>query len=213
MDHANLFVVQIAMLLMPGIIWARLDLRYAKISKPSDFQFIISAFVFGIAAYVVTFLIYALFGYEFLLIDFGDAETHAVISAKIGTEIASATLIGFALALVWVFASTHKWLSRFLQFIQATKRYGDEDVWDYTFNSTNKSVTYVNVRDFEKQLVYCGFVGAFSETGKVREIRLDDVEIFDFNGAFMFNIPRIYLARKPDDIHIEFPLTREVFSE
>jgi hypothetical protein len=122
-------------------------------------------------------------------------------------EILAATGVGFILSILWVYASTWKLLTRFLQWIRATKRYGDEDVWDFTFNAPGPSSQFVNVRDFDKKIVYTGRVNAFSETGKLRELTLYDVEIYDWDGQLMYGVPRLYLARKPEDIHIEFPLT------
>lgn len=46
---------------------------------------------------------------------------------------------------------------------------------------------------------------AFSETERLREIRLRDAIVYDFEGNLLFESPRIYLARKMDDIDTEFP--------
>jgi hypothetical protein len=210
LEHLNVFIAQIAVLLLPGIIWARLDVRYAIKEKPSEFDFVLRAFVYGLASYAVTFALYSCLKQPFALIDVAEAQAKTVITQQIGGEILAATAIGFILGVLWVYASTWKILTHVLQFIRATNRYGDEDVWDFTFNSTEPSVRFVNVRDFEKRIVYTGRVNAFSETGKLRELTLYEVEIYDFEGNFMYEVPRLYLARKPDDIHIEFPLTDRV---
>jgi hypothetical protein len=96
-------------------------------------------------------------------------------------------------------------LTRFLQLIGATKKYGDEDVWDFTFNSRDTAVEYVHVRDFANQCVYAGWVNTFSETDRLRELVLLDVIVYDFDGQELYRVPRLYLARAPDSIHIEFP--------
>lgn len=191
MEHLNLFVAQIAVVFLPGIVWARLDARYAAKDKRSDLDFFIATFVFGIVAYAATFVLYALLKQPFILIDFQEAK--------------DITAIGFLLSIGWVYASTWKWLTRFLQLIRATKRYGDEDVWDFTFNAPGPFNRFVNVRDFEKKIVYAGRVNAFSETDKLRELTLFEVELYDFEGRFMYSVPHLYLARDPKDIHIEFP--------
>jgi len=53
--------------------------------------------------------------------------------------------------------------------------------------------------------VFAGWVNTFSETGKLRELVLRDVEVYDFEGQFMYAAPLLYVARKPEDVHIEFP--------
>lgn len=208
MEHLDLFVAQIAVIFLPGIIWARLDARYAAKEKRSDLDFLIATFIFGMVAYAATFALYALFKQPFSLIDFDKATDRAVLTPQVGQEILAATAIGFVLAIGWVYASTWKLLTRLLQWIKATKRYGDEDVWDFTFNAPGPFSRYVNVRDFDKKIVYTGWVNAFSETGKLRELTLFDVQIYDWDGQLMYGIPLLYLARKPEDIHIEFPLKR-----
>ena len=95
-------------------------------------------------------------------------------------------------------------LGLFKKFAQL-KTFGDEDVWDYTFNSPIPAVEYINLRDFDKNIVYSVWVMSFSETEKLRELVLRDVEVFDFDGQLLFEMPMIYLARAPENIHIEFP--------
>jgi hypothetical protein len=86
-----------------------------------------------------------------------------------------------------------------------SKQYGDENVWDFTFNARDKNVEYVHLRDFDKKVVYAGWVELFSGTEKVRELVLHDVEVFDFDGKQLFASPRVYIARPMDNIDIEFP--------
>lgn len=207
MEHLNLFIAQIAVIFLPGIIWARLDGRYAAKEKQSDVDFFIHTFVYGVVAYAVTFVIYLLFDQPFSLIDFKDAQDKSVLSQSVALEILSATGVGIVLGVLWVYASNHKWLTQVLQFIGATKRYGDEDVWDFTFNLAAAAVEYAHFRDFEKQIVYAGWVKTFSESEKLRELVLRDAQIYDFDGKLLYEVPLMYLARKPENIHIEFPHT------
>jgi hypothetical protein len=76
---------------------------------------------------------------------------------------------------------------------------------DYIFNSPFPAVEYVHVRDFANQFVFAGWVTTFSESGKLRELVLRDVQVFDFDGALLYEVPLMYVARKPEDIHVEFP--------
>jgi hypothetical protein len=119
--------------------------------------------------------------------------------------IFAASLVSMVCSVLWLYASTYKLLTRFLQWINATKRYGDEDVWDYTFNSGRAEVEHIHLRDFDKKITYAGWVEAFSESEKQREVRLRDVIVYDFEGKVLFETPRVYLARKADNIDLEFP--------
>ena len=201
----DLLILQLAVLFLPGLIWARLDARYALKSRPSDTEFFLRAFQFGLVSYGVTFLLYSAAGWPFTLVDLTDAGTRPIVTNVIVHEILWAIGVGSFLSILWIYAATYKCLTRFLQFIRATKIYGDEDVWDYTLNSSSPAVEYVNFRDFEKKIVYAGWVISYSETEKLRELALRDVQIFDFDGQFLFEMPMAYLARAPENIHIEFP--------
>jgi hypothetical protein len=201
----DLLILQLAILFLPGIVWARLDARYALKAKPTDVEFFLRAFLFGLTSYGATFLLYSLFGRSFTIVNLAEAANKPIVTADVAREILSAIGVGLVLAILWIYAATYKWLTRVLQFIKATKTYGDEDVWDYTFNSPIASVEYIHFRDFENKYVYGGWVATFSETDKLREIVLRDVQVYDFEGRTLFETPMLYLARKPETIHIEFP--------
>jgi hypothetical protein len=201
----DLLLLQLAVLLLPGLIWARFDARYALKTRPSDTEFFLRAFQFGLVSYGITFLIYWTIGWPFTVVDLGDAASKPVLTSAIVKEILGAICVGFVLSILWIYSATYKWITWILQKIKATKLYGDEDVWDYTFNSPIPAVEYINFRDFENEVVYAGWVVSFSETEKLRELVLRDVQVFDFDGELLFEVPMIYLARAPENIHIEFP--------
>ena len=201
----DLLILQLAVLFLPGLIWARLDARFALTTQPSNVEFFLRAFQFGLVSYGVTFIIFSLFGWTFVLVNLDNAATHSVVTKSIFHEILWAVGIGLALSVIWIYAATYKWLTRFLRKIGATKTYGDEDVWDYLLNSSIAAVEYVHFRDFANEKVYAGWVLSFSETGRLRELVLRDVQTFDFDGQKLFETPMMYLARAPENIHIEFP--------
>jgi hypothetical protein len=201
----NTLILQLAILFLPGLIWSRLDAQYALKSKPTDSEFLLRAFLFGLVSYAVTFLIYSALRWEFTLVNLADLGTQSVVTRAIFKETLCATGVGLVLAVLWIYAATYKLLSRALQFIGATAKYGDEDVWDFTLNSSVPAVEYVHYRDFDKQIVYAGWVRTFSETDKLRELVLQDAEIFNFEGKLLGTAPLLYLSRAPDNIHLEFP--------
>ena len=93
----DILLLQLAVLLFPGIIWARIDTTYGMKSKPSDTEFFLRAFLFGLATYCVTFIIFGLFGKQFILVDIADAGTKSVLNAAVIREIVIATIVGFVL--------------------------------------------------------------------------------------------------------------------
>jgi hypothetical protein len=67
----------------------------------------------------------------------------------------------------------------------------------------------VHLRDFEKKITYAGWVEIFSETEKLRELVLRDVQVYDFEGHILFETPRVYVARERGNIDLEFPYRAE----
>lgn len=197
-------VIQLAIIFLPGIIWASLDAKYASRKELNQFRLILNAFLFGLATYGVLFILYAFCGEPF---DLGPGAFQGTdltlkgISDEVGTGVA----LSVVLAIIWIYASTYKLMTRFLQGIGATKQYGDEDVWDYTLNSPVPNVEFVSFRDFDKEIIYSGYVSAFSDTEKLRELVLRDAAVYDFSGSLLYEMPMIYISRKPDDLHLEFP--------
>jgi len=204
----DIFFFQLIIIFIPGIIWERMDAQFGPSKTIQQWDILRRTFIFGLSAYVVTFCSYwaaswFISGLNFQLFKFAkDVEFLDGGSIKL---IFAASVVSIGCAVLWLYASTYKLLTRLLQWMNATKRYGDEDVWDFTFNSGRPEVEYIHLRDFEKKITYAGWVEAFSETEKQRELRLRDVIAYDFEGNILFETPRVYLARKMDNIDIEFP--------
>jgi len=205
---ADLLILQLAVIFLPGIVWARLDANYAAKVKPSEIEFALRAFLFGITIYAVEFLLFSRLGWAFTMVDFADAGTKEIVNKDIVREVLWGLGIGLVLAVLWIYAATYKLVTKALQVIKATKKYGDEDVWDFTFNSGKAAVEYIHFRDFANSFVYTGYVNTFSETDKLRELVLRNVIVYDFEGVEQFKVPYLYLARPPESIHIEFPYSK-----
>jgi hypothetical protein len=204
----DIFFFQLVIIFVPGIIWERFDAQYGPNKSTQQWDIIRRTFVFGLSAYVVTFCIYWLASFYFTGLNFQVFQFKKDVEFLDGAAlklIFYASLVSVICALVSLYGNNYKLLTQLLQRIGATRRYGDEDVWDFTFNSGKPEVEYVHVRDFDKKITYAGWVEAFSETEKLRELRLRDVIVYYFEGNTLYETPRVYLARKMDNIDIEFP--------
>lgn len=199
--------------MLPGVVWARFDATYGKKNDPSQFEFVVRSILFGLTSYAVTYLIYQCFHWKFEMIDLSKAEKTSIISRDLVMQMLAAVVVGFILAVVWLYCVTYKLITRFLQLIRATKRYGDEDVWDYTLNSSDPEFLFAHIRDFENKVTYAGWIRVFSETEKLRELIMTNVDIYDFDGNLISSPPRLYISRKTDAIHIEFPMKPEDYND
>lgn len=205
----DLFLFQLIVIFVPGIIWERIDAQYGRERATQQWDILRRTFVFGLVAYLMTFGLFWCVSlkfdtWAFQLFDF--KKDAAFLDARAFHQISAASVVALACAIVWLYASNYKWITRVLQTIRATKRYGDEDVWELTFNSGRTEVEYLHLRDFDKKLTYAGWVEAWSESDRQREVVLRNVIVYDFEGNALFETPRVYLARKMDNIDIEFPL-------
>jgi hypothetical protein len=208
----DLFFLQLIVIFIPGLLWERVDSKYGADRANQQWDILRRAFVFGLIAYLVTYCFLWLVslkyeGWAFKLFDFRKDVTF--LDASAFWQIALASAISLICAVLWLYASKYKIVTRLLHVIHASKRYGDEDVWDYMFNSGRPEVEYLHLRDFEKELTYAGWVEAWSESERQREVVLKDVVVYDFEGRELFRTARVYLARKADNVDIEFPYQPE----
>ena len=80
---------------------------------PSEFQYTLRAFQFGLATYAVTFGIFSLLGWPFALAESSDASAKGIFTPAIFKEIVAAAAVGLVLAVIWLFVSNRKWDTRF----------------------------------------------------------------------------------------------------
>ena len=208
----NTLVLTLALIFLPGIIWARLDARYARQVKPTQSEFAVNVFVFGLVAYLATYLVYLsplvsqIAAFNLTAIALDDAEVAQSLGRSVVDDIFAATVVALFLAPVWLAVQRHKLVVRFLQLIKVTKRYGDEDVWDFLLSSDDPRALYVNVRDQQTGQTFSGYVDQFSEAPGLRELVLSQVEAFDTEtGDQTIKVARMYLARDPKGMTLEFP--------
>jgi hypothetical protein len=201
-------VFELALIFIPGFIWMKIHCQYGYKGEKKQFDLILNTFIFGVLSYAILYAIYRLFGSNLRLFDL-DAESKKLIQPEIFPEIFYAAIIAVIGGIVTLYIENYKLFTTFVQRIRATNTFGDEDVWDYTFNSRTKSADFVHFRDLEQRVTYAGIVQSFSETGRLRELVLDQVIVYDFDGNEMYKVPRLYLARPPEHIHIEFPIDQE----
>lgn len=188
-------------------MWAALHGRFVVRQKMSNFQFVLYAFIFGVVSYVVTGSVYSIFGEQLPVMAYLLAADKSKIPNELFSlrDLAAVTVTALVLAIAWIYLETYKLAARFLNLIKATKKSGNVDVWNFTLNSSKPEVEYVQVRDFAKEIVYSGWVDAFSEAAHIRELLLRDVQIHDFSGNFLYEMPYVYIARAVDDIQMDFP--------
>lgn len=205
MDFA---LAQLALVFLPGIIWATIDAKYGAGLKPTQSTLLIRSFVFGMTTYSCLFVIYVLFGQPFGYPELA-SNVEKLNFFELKDEIALSIPLSFVMCVGWLWVVRKRYLKRFLHFINVTRRYGDEDLWSYTLNSDDANVEYVHLRDTENGFTFCGWVNAYSESEENRELLLSDVIVYNEQGLELSKAPVLYLARPKNNIWLEFPYKKE----
>jgi len=195
----------LALIFIPGFIWMKIHTRYGPKVERTQFDLILNAFIFGVLSYAILYFIYWYKGWNLRLFEL-ETDSKRLIQPEVFPEILWAAIIAGVGGVLGLYIENHKLFTRFVQLIGATNAYGDEDVWDFVFNSRSRAADFVHFRDFEQRVTYAGIVKTFSESGQLRELVLRDVIVYDFEGTEMYRVPHLYLARDRTSVHIEFPL-------
>lgn len=122
-----------------------------------------------------------------------------------GKAIVVASLLSVLVAIVASYIDEYKIINKAGRLIKATKRFGDEDVWDY-FNRS-PDIKWVYVRDLKRDIYYYGWIQAWSDPYKDRELLIREVEVYKRSTAeFLYRTDVVYLSRKHDDLTIDADL-------
>jgi len=118
------------------------------------------------------------------------------------TEILIAGVLSFPLAFGISWFAEKKLIHRLAQKLGVTSKFGDIDVWDFMLNSPG--VQWLVVRDIKNDLVFEGWVEAFSDIGDIRELLLRDVRVYrNSTGENLYEVGGLYFSRNREDITIE----------
>ncbi len=111
-----------------------------------------------------------------------------------------AVLVGFGLS----YMIKYRIIFRFLKLIKVSDKTGTIDVWNYIFSSENTE--WVTIRDFKQDLMYIGWVKAFSHiTSEKDELFLKDVKVYkNSTGEPLYGVSGLYYSLKRGDMQIEF---------
>ena len=202
----DLLFIQLAVVFLPGLIWTQLAATYAMKERPKPTEFLVRAFSFGLLTYMAVYIMYGWFGREFSEPSVGDPQQ--LLNVDFADEILWSSGAALVFSFVWIYGSTQRWMTRLLNLVGAATTHGKEDIWDLTFSRLQAEVEYVHVRDLDRGITYAGWVRAYSETGKLRELLLRDAIVWDKTGT-VIDVPLLYLARQDSDVHIEFPYREE----
>ena len=200
---------KILVLGLPGIVCYFLCQKIIGKTKCTVINTIFLVFLYSVLAYTLLGLFHSLYnlifgnGFESNIIDTVlDASTDIPVWILL-----AATVSGVILTYLLSYLNHYNIANPFGQWIKATKRFGDEDVWHYFHNSSiGQNHDWFIVRDLKANLSYYCSIAAWSDSGKNRELVLYDVSVFsNSTSEHYYDTQHMYLSRNIDDLIIEIP--------
>lgn len=207
------FLMRVIFLAVPGIVSYMLFRKLAGKTKCEKWEEWCQIVLFSLIIYGT----YSIFVWFFGLLGCSKVELSffkAILDEKVAiawSEIIIASLLGVPIAFFASAIHTYKLVNRIGRLIWVTRRFGDEDVWDY-FNNLPDIPEYewVFVRDHKTGLVYFGWIYAYSDSEKDRELLMCDVDVYtNDKGEFLYKTGMLYLCRDRYDLTIEMRVTNE----
>lgn len=203
--NISVFAFRLLLLFFPGIICSYIIDIFTVHKERTQFQFIINSFLFGLISYILFWgIIVILHKYNFIstnTIVFFDSlnDMKHQIAYR---EIIYVCFISVIIGLIVTAIHTYKLHFKLLQKLKITRKFGELDVWGYLMNSPD--IEWVTVRDNTNNLMYDGWVQAFSDNSKEAELLLGDVIVYtNDTGKYLYNIDSQYLALDRNNISIE----------
>jgi hypothetical protein len=205
------FLIRIILLVIPGIIGSLLYRSLRGKASRKDWEDYLEILVFSFLAYGVYGLLVRLFNAGDALVTFRAFTNENVpIDKSVGHAIFFASIAAAPVALIASYIDEYKLVNKFARRIKATRRFGDEDVWDY-FNRS-PDIKWVYVRDQKRDVYYHGWIQAWSDPYKDRELLLREVDVYKSSTAeFLYKTDLVYLSRKSEDLTIDVDLVSNQF--
>jgi hypothetical protein len=153
------FLIRVIFPVIPGVVSSLLyrSLR-GRIKRP-NWEAYLEILVFSLINYCVAgvfFWVFSEHGFTALQALYDDKLP---VDTQVVREIVGSAIAGIPIAFVASYFDQYKVINRTGKWLRATRRFGDEDVWDYLHRSPN--VIWVCVRDHKVDLAYYGWVEAY----------------------------------------------------
>ena len=210
MRDFSLTLVYLVFLALPGIVGSRVwrQLTVRRVQK--EWEDFVEILLFALGSYLALWFLYGALNVlpvsnlQIRMLDTLRRIQEPDVNLPWG-EIAVSSVLGVTLAYIAAVFANYKLINKFGRKIRATKRYGDEDVWEFLHNSLRRSY-WALVRDHKLDVVYFGQIKAFSDSGKERELLLTDVEVFGGEPLqSLYSSDVLYVSRDQFDLTIEIP--------
>lgn len=198
--------LRLVLLFLPGIVCSYTVDALTMHRRRTPFFFLLQSLIYGSGSYLIYWaavkLLSPVFGW---LAGIEVVFLRALVDPNVAIsirEVFFASATGVLLGLCLTVIATYKLHTRLVKFLRITDRFGELDVWGFTFNTPGGK--WVVVRDHEHDLAYDGWVKAFSDDAKEAELLLRDVRVLRNSTAKeLYTVDAIYLSLDRSNLVIE----------
>ncbi len=202
------FAFKIIFIFIPGLIAFNIirSLTFHKEFKTPDI--LIGSLTYGFICYVIYYFIFILILNQIPLIperQFYLVEALINSQAQLNfQEIAITTFLAIPTGIIMAALVNYKLIYKIANKLKISYKLDDLGVWNKAFESPFND--WIIVRDHKSDLMYRGWIEAFSDGLDSKEILLRDVEVYRNSDAeLLYPIPGLYISFSGDDnIKIEF---------
>ena len=205
----SVLTLRVVLLFFPGVLCALVVHSLTIQRERTTPQFLTSAFVYGVSTYLLLAGIREVcaggarvFGWSSPpRVTFFDVLTNERARIAWG-EITLSALVALLLAVLVSAAVNHNVLHRLAGRLRVSRRFGQADVWGHFLDSPKTN--WIIVRDVNADLMYEGWVDAFSDTGADPQLLLSEVSVYRAStGTKLHDRKRVYLTPRKESVIIE----------
>lgn len=200
------FALRVILLFLPGIVSLLIIDNLTNHKEYKLYEKAIYSLIYSFFCYYLYYLLLIIYGFWFKVkihFSFFDAliNNESVLDFN---EIGYATIISIFVGFIFSAFINYKIVNKIARKIKITKKHAEVDVWSYLMNS--EKMEWVVIRDIKNDLMYEGWIEAFSDSTEKDEIFLRDVKVFkNSTSEELYDIPGLYLPSKRVNLIVEFP--------
>ena len=212
MDIDN-FLFNLAMIFIPGIMWALADRRLGYEQNPPIFVLILKIFLFGSLTYV-PLIILEYFGWLPDISEFVKESVHIFTGGSEEVPKKYELLVfsiptSAVLTVIWLFLGKINAFTRFLINIGAIKSARQVSLISAALECPSDSTLIVRIWDFENDRSLKGELDGFDEFQDVISLILKKVEICDIDGNVLNKVNHYIFSRPIKNFEFEIITTKE----
>ncbi|WP_255301356.1 DUF6338 family protein [Bacillus thuringiensis] len=211
MNDISELTIRLLLIFFPGII-SLLIIDTLTPHRVREFKmFLLHSFILGLASYFLLYVFISINNFFVIMkgliptwkVSFLNSLVNKQASIDI-KEVVIATIVAILLAFAISTILNRKFLHKLAKKMGISKKFGQLDVWSYVFDSPE--AVWVIIRDLENDLMYQGWVEAFSDTFDNNELFIRDVDVYRNSDAqLLYSMQAVYITKDKSNLVIEFP--------